>query len=80
MHNTRRSFNSFSHIITTIALLGVEGDIKDKSNSGCFLDCLFHLPHALVCSHISQAGGSFVCTGSCATSIHEISRTEKFEA
>lgn len=79
MHKTRRSFNSFSHIITTIALLGVEGDIKDKSNSGCFLDCLLHLPHALVCSHISQAS-SFVCTGSRATSIHEICRTEKFDA
>lgn len=49
MHNTRRSFNSFFlRFITTIALLGVEGDIKDNSNSGCFLDCLLHLPRALV--------------------------------
>lgn len=41
MHNTRRSFNLFPHFITTIALLGVEGDLKDESNSGCFSTARF---------------------------------------
>lgn len=55
MHKRDSRSSTFSHIITTIALLGVEGNIKTNENSGCFLYCLIGLPNALVCSYIIPA-------------------------
>lgn len=71
MHNTRRSFKFFPHTITNIALLGVEGDIKDESNSGCFLYCLFIFHVLLVWSHIQVKPGPFSYKESLVTSIQD---------